>query len=128
VGRSTSRTRRRTKRNKGVGTSKSSRWFNTKLQLLSPTPRDRADWSKVREDVWDLWAETPKEDRPEGSKLAPVAAIVLDWRGHYGPVFDERGRRIDLSIEKIEEYEELAGEGFSECKESLLKIISIGRI
>ena len=123
MGRSTDRTRRRTKRARSAGSDGGSRWFDHKLALLTPTPKDRMDWNRVRADVWQIWGTTAPENRPDGSKLAPIAALTLDWNGHYGPVFDSRGRRVPLTEEAIADYAALAGPGFEECRLKMLELI-----
>lgn len=125
MGRSTSRVRQRTKKRSNTVSSRDSRWFDRRLQLLTPTPKDRHDWDKHRKITWTTWSKLSKEDRPEGSKLAPVAAIVLDWGGHLGPVFDFRGRRIDITNKSLDDYEKIAGPGFKECREYIKNIYSL---
>jgi len=91
-----------------------------KLQLLTPTPRDRLEWERNRNAVWTFWAALEIDERPEGSKLAPVAAIIFDWNGHFGPIHDETGRRVALTEDRINEYAERAGAGFDEYKSMLM--------
>lgn len=119
----TNRTRKRTRRRKGAGKrSADSRWMDLDLQYLTPTPTDRHDWERNREHTWTQWSDMTEEERPVGSKKAPLAAIVLDWKGHFGPVFDMRGRRRTLTTEHLEEYADLAGPGCTEWLEAATEI------
>lgn len=85
--------------------------MNPDLALLTPTPLQRRDWGRARAFVWEAWGELSEEDRPEGSKYAPIAAIVIDWEWHLGP--------RNLTDESLDEYERLAGSGFQECRKFL---------
>lgn len=107
MGRSTDRTRRRVKRQTGGREVNEGQWFDPDLALLSPTPKQRHDWERVRKMAWDKWAQMKPEDRPEGNRFAVVGALVMDWENHLGP--------RPLTEESLIDYRELAGPGFDEC-------------